>query len=176
MSLGDLMQGRGEGQGAARPGPASPRSMWSNFGEMGAGSEGDSGAGGFMKKMSDMAMGTGGIAGGAAGTASKLAKVLGIGGKILGAAGGAAGAGALGYEVGSGINDVIDEKTQGKTSEGFEGNAVERLMFKLDKLFGGEASSRFMEAQKVIVEVDSKDPAYMARPKKTDNPRDSRGL
>jgi hypothetical protein len=143
-----------------------------NFGEVGKAAGGDSGSDGFMKKMEELAMGTGGIAG-KSGGAGKLASLLGVVGKGAAVAGGAVGAGALGYALGSGVNDVIDEKTQGKTSEGFEGNAVERLIFKLDKMLGGDNAKRLME---VKVEVDSKDPAYMARPKKTDNARDPRGL
>ncbi|MGZ3696479.1 MAG: hypothetical protein ACXWP5_00170 [Bdellovibrionota bacterium] len=113
----------------------------------------------------------GGLAGGAAGM-GKLAKVMNIAKGVAGVGA----AGALGYEVGTGINNVIDEKTQGKTSEGFEGNAVERLIFKLDKLFGGENAKNIIGANKMTIEIDSKDAAYMARPKKTDNARNPTGF
>ena len=79
----------------------------------------------------------------AGGTGGLLAK----GGGVLAA--GAAGA-ALGSEV---INPLIDKYTQGSTSEGFEGNAVERLFFKLDQLLGGETSTQFKQNQEVHVKL-----------------------
>ena len=94
-------------------------------------------------------------------------------GKMVGIAKGAlgvAGAGALGYEVGSLINEGIVEKTQGKTSEGFEGNAIERLFFKLDKLFGNERAVQFEKAQQMMnvkVEVTSKSGELKASTPKT---------
>ncbi|MGZ3316860.1 MAG: hypothetical protein ACXU95_06120 [Isosphaeraceae bacterium] len=142
-----------------------------NAGEIRGEAGGSSMADKFMQREAEAA-GMGGVAG----QGGKLARALGIGGKALGGAAAVAGAGYAGYQIGTGINDVLDEKTQGRTSEGYEGSAVERLIFKLDKLFGGENAKNFMAAQKVVVEIDSKDPAYMARPKKNDNPRDSRGL
>jgi hypothetical protein len=54
-------------------------------------------------------------------------------GPILGPAV-AAGAGLLiGYAVGTAINSLLDKYTQDRTDEGFEGNAVERGLFKLSK-------------------------------------------
>lgn len=70
-------------------------------------------------------------------------------------------AGAAGYGVGSLANKGLDAYTQGKTSEGFEGNAIERLMFKLDQLIGGSASTAFNKNQKLILE--SKVPDLMIR-------------
>ena len=87
-------------------------------------------------------------------TLSMGSKMGGVGG-MLGKAGLVATAGMAGYQVGQVINEKIIEKTGGKTSEGFEGNVVERLFFKLDKLFGGETSSQFMKAQKVMLELKS---------------------
>lgn len=71
-----------------------------------------------------------------------------------------AAAGAIGYEVGSQIvNPALDKFTQGKTEEGFEGNAVERLIFKMDQLLGGSQSAAITSAnQKVKVEVQTKEP------------------
>lgn len=90
----------------------------------------------------------------------------GAGGKgiagLLGKAGlvGAAGAGgvALGSMV---LNPALDSYTQGKTSEGFEGNVVERLFFKLDRLLDGGISGvgneQFQKQQKVMVELNKRD-------------------
>lgn len=98
------------------------------------------GAGGPLSKVAEAAKGAGGIAG-------KLGKGAGV-----------LGAGMAGYEIGEQVlNPLIDSMTQGKTSEGFEGNAVERLFFKLDKLLGGETSAKFQQSQKVLVELKSKD-------------------
>lgn len=100
--------------------------------------------------------------GGVLGAAAQAA-----GGGLAGKAAGAAGvlsAGAAGYELGEQvINPLIDKFSQGKTSEGFEGNVVERLFFKLDKLLGGETSKQFSQSQKVLVELKSKDLQH-ARP------------
>lgn len=95
-----------------------------------------------------------------------------MGGGIAGAAGGmgmlgkaglVGAAGAGGYALGSAVaNPIIDKYTQGTTAEGFQGNAMERLFFKLDKLFGGEASSKIMQAQKVVVQVETQDPKLKA--------------
>lgn len=95
----------------------------------------------------------GGIAGGLGGMGSKGASVLGP--AIMVATAGMAGA-ALGDTI---QKNIIETKTQGTTSEGFQGNAVERLIFKLDKLFGGESSKKIQEANYAIrtkVEVDLK--------------------
>lgn len=98
--------------------------------------------------------GAGGIAGGAGGAGGMLGKA------------GLVGAAAVGsYAIGGAINDVIDKTTQGKTSEGFEGSAVERLIFKLDKMMGGESAQNIMKAQMakdVRVTVESKDKSLKA--------------
>ena len=83
--------------------------------------------------------------------------MAGAGGKLGGALA-VAGAGAAGFALGTAVvNPAIDKYTQGKTEEGFEGNAVERAMFKLDKLLGGSSSKEFMKNQ-VKVEVYTKEP------------------
>lgn len=89
---------------------------------------------------------------GAVGGAGKLGQALAV-----------AGAGAAGYAVGSQVvNPALDKYTQGKTDEGFEGNAAERLFFKLDKMLGGESSKQFMQNQ-VKVEVFTKEPNLKAK-------------
>lgn len=109
----------------------------------------------------------GGIGGAAAGSAGGLGSILGGKlGQVAKVGGGALGAAGLGYEAGSLINDYLISKTEGKTSEGFEGNAVEQLFFKLDKLFGGETSSNFMKAQNVLVEIKTQQPELKASVKK----------
>lgn len=101
--------------------------------------------------------------GGAAGAAGGL---LGTAGKVIGGAGALAGAGLAGYGIGGEVNKVIESNTQGKTEEGFQGNAIERLFFKLDKLLGGENSTNFMKSQQMTkdfrVVVESKDKTIKA--------------
>ena len=77
-------------------------------------------------------------------------------GSMLGKAGLVGAAGFAGYKVGGAIQEHSPTLT-GKTSEGFEGGLIERLFFKLDKVFGGEASTQFMKNQKLMVELKSKD-------------------
>ncbi len=105
----------------------------------------------------------GGIGGGAA---SAVGGVLGTAAKFLGGASAVGGAGYAGYAAGGEINKVIDEKTQGVTEEGFSGNAIERLIFKLDKLIGGEGAANIIRAQQmtkdVRVTVESKDKSLKA--------------
>jgi hypothetical protein len=99
--------------------------------------------------------------GGLMGQAGKAGGMLGTIGKGLGAAS----AGLMGYEVGSMLNEGVVSRTEGTTSEGFEGNAVERLIFKMDQLLGGDNAKQFNKAQdamakppqKVIVESRTKD-------------------
>ncbi len=94
-------------------------------------------------------------------------------GALTTAAGGALGAigkgalvglaGAAGYGAGTLLEGAIDQTTQGTTKEGFEGNAIERLIFKLDSLFNTQNYQNFMRAQamrqdvKVTVEAKGKD-------------------
>ncbi len=85
----------------------------------------------------------GGAAAGLGG-ASKL-------GGMLGKGMGVAGAGAIGYMAGEQIVNPLLDKFQGTTDEGFQGNPVERLFFKLDQLFGGAASGQF---KKNMVDVN----------------------
>lgn len=59
---------------------------------------------------------------------------------MLGKAGLVGGAAAAGVGLGIGANKLLDKHTQGTTEEGFEGNAVERFFFKLDRLMGGRLS------------------------------------
>ncbi len=97
------------------------------------------------------------IGGGAAEGLAGMAKMKGAAG-LLGKAGAIGGAGAAGYALGSEVlNPLIDTYTQGKTSEGFEGSAVERLIFKLDKLMGGQSAKAIEQGiaaqQRVKVEV-----------------------
>ena len=89
----------------------------------------------------------------------------GAAGGLMGKIGGAAAAGAAGYAVGEYlVNPALDKYTQGTTSEGFEGNAIEQLIFKMDKWFGGEASSKIIAAnQKIQVNIETKEPNLRAK-------------
>jgi hypothetical protein len=80
----------------------------------------------------------------------------GIGG-FLGKAGLVGAAGAAGYGVGTVANMGLDKFTQGKTSEGFQGNAMERLFFKLDQLIGGESAKAINAGNRVGVDVHIKE-------------------
>lgn len=103
------------------------------------------------------------IGGGVAGAVGGAGKgVLGM----LGKAGLVGVAGAAGVGLGMGANKLLDAKTQGTTLEGFQGNVVERLFFKLDQLVGGKLSgvdpsmhslSNLPTQQKVIVELNKRD-------------------
>lgn len=93
-----------------------------------------------------------GTAAGALGTATKG---IGLGTGLLGAGA----AGAAGFAAGQLIEPIVttllNEKTTGKTSEGFEGNLLERVFFKLDSLLGGETSTEFKHQQKMLIELKS---------------------
>lgn len=47
-------------------------------------------------------------------------------------------AGAIGYAVGSVVSDAVTGKTQGVTKEGFHGDSIEQLIFKVAQAFGSE--------------------------------------
>lgn len=67
---------------------------------------------------------------------------------------GAAAAGYAGYQIGDkAVNPLIDKFTQGKTADGFEGNAVERLIYSIEKLIGTEDSKNIQRANKIQVEI-----------------------
>lgn len=87
---------------------------------------------------------------GAAGSVAGAGGALGTAASVAGKVGLVGAAGAAGYAVGSYLNGVIDSKTQGTTEEGFQGSAVERLIFKIDKLFGGEDYKNFVKAQQFM--------------------------
>lgn len=93
------------------------------------------------------------IGGSVGDTAGKLA---GLGGKLATvgkAAGGVGLAASAGLAIGGEAEKLIDKYTQGRTQEGFEGSAIERLIFKLDKLVGGEASQKILKGQEVNIKL-----------------------
>lgn len=106
----------------------------------------------------------GGLLDAVKGKAGMLGKVAGMAGKGLGVAG----AGYAGYELGQaiepGATQLLNQYTTGKTSEGFEGNALERLFFKLDQIIGGDTTRGF---QQVKVSVETKTPNLRAKAEKT---------
>lgn len=70
---------------------------------------------------------------GMAGAATSLTKA----GDMLGKASLVMAAGMAGFEVGTMLNDMIDKNTQMKIGDGdFEGNAVERMFFRIAEKFG----------------------------------------
>jgi len=99
---------------------------------------------------------------GAAGAAGGLMGKLGSAAKGIGMVGAA---GAIGYGVGSlaepAVSGLLNEKTTKTTEEGFSGNALERLFFKLDQLVGGQASTGFNKNQQKII-VETKSPTLRA--------------
>lgn len=96
----------------------------------------------------------GGAMAGAAGTAMSK---LGLLGKGLGAAGAAFGGYEAGKMIEPGVTGLLNQHTAGRTSEGFEGNALERLFFKLEAVLGTGEASRFEQRQKVVVELNNRD-------------------
>lgn len=77
---------------------------------------------------------------------------------MLGKAGAVGLAGGAGYALGSKvINPLVESSTQGKTEDGFEGNAVERLIYSLEKLVGAQSAMQIQKAQRVIVELNKRD-------------------
>lgn len=82
----------------------------------------------------------------------------------LGKVGMVGGAAAAGVGLGMLANKVIEAKTQGTTDEGFQGNAVERMFFKIDKLMGGDKSKAIIGANKVTIELNEKQLKYSKQP------------
>lgn len=163
--------GDAAGSGAVAVGGATLAAILAGGGLRGIGKQLGSGLGGYAKKeayesvtgekvQNVFVVNASEIGGGVGGAA---ANGLGMLGKA-GAVGAAGGVGALiGSQV---INPLLDKFTQTKTSEGFEGNAVEALFFKLDKLLGGSASAGVMKAnQQMKVVIETKEPNLRATEK-----------
>lgn len=72
-----------------------------------------------------------------------------------------AAAAALGVAIGKGLNVVLDKYTQGKTSEGYEGNILERGLFKLSNLTGIGPGRELAEQMKRQQEFQSKSDAQI---------------
>lgn len=121
----------------------------------------------YVTNIDEISSGLGNIPGiGGGGALGKLKGLAGKAAPLLGKAGGVAAAGYLGYEAGSWLNDNVVSKTNMKTSEGFEGNIIETLFFKLDKLIGGESAQKIQDANKILLEIDSVDNGFKVRPKR----------
>lgn len=100
-----------------------------------------------------------------------LGKAKGIGAKaapFLKGAGLVGLAGAAGFGIGT-LIDKIQERFQGTTSEGFTGSPVERLIFKMDQLLGGENAAKIAAAAKIQIEFN--DDRLGIRPRAGENPR-----
>lgn len=99
-----------------------------------------------------------GALGGAGGMMGKVGGFLGKAGLVGAAAYG-------GYKIGEmiepSVTEFLDKNTTGKTSEGFEGNVIERAFFKLDRLLDGRLSGvsnqQWDKQQKVYVELNKRD-------------------
>jgi cytochrome c556 len=120
--------------------------------------------------------------GGTAGTAAAGGLLAKYGGMLKGLApmAGNAGlvglAGAAGYGIGHyAVNPLLDKFTQGKTSEGFEGNIIEQVFFKLDQLLGGEGAENIKKANKLQLEIVDNGERFTARPKAGDLPKNNIG-
>lgn len=63
--------------------------------------------------------------------------------------------GALGYFAQPGVSSVLDRSTTGTTSEGYTGNSIDRLIFKLDELLGSPTgiSDKFYENKERDIKV-----------------------
>ena len=84
------------------------------------------------------------------GTVNKLSGAS----KLLARTGLVGAAGAVGYGVGTLANMGIDKYTQNTTEDGaFQGNVVERLIYKLDSFFGGEGAKALQQAANVNLKV-----------------------
>lgn len=109
------------------------------------------------------------LAGSLTGLISKLAEPLIMAGRammtsigpMIGPALAVAASAALGYAVGKGIDFLLNNYTQGKTDEGFEGNVVERMMFKLSNMTGAGPGAQLAEQLKRQKDFDSKSDADM---------------
>lgn len=68
----------------------------------------------------------------------------------------AAGVGVMiGKAIEPAVTSFLNKNTTAKTSEGFEGNILERAFFKLDKMVGGDASKNFMKHQGIIDKLNA---------------------
>lgn len=111
-----------------------------------------SGGGGGVKSAKDIlggaksfipALGAFGLAAGAVGAAGATYALAGYGaGKFL-------------------VNPALDKLTQGENESGFQGNAVERLLDKLDQWTGGSLSGN--QPPEVTVKIETKEPNLMPR-------------
>lgn len=81
--------------------------------------------------------------------------LLGKAASAMKAVGAVGAAGGIGYEIGSDINEHLIEKTQGTTSEGFQGNIVEQMFFKIDKLLDKMGAGT--GTTKTVIELNKRD-------------------
>lgn len=132
-----------------------------NAGEIGGGNLGGilPGGKGKLGKIGGMLGKTGTAIGGA------LAK----GASLLGPAAAVGGSLAAGYGVGTLLNDKYIKNSEYKSADGFEGNFVEQMIHGVAKLLGSESARKLDEANKIVVEIDSKDERFVAKPRRKDN-------
>lgn len=106
------------------------------------------------------------------GVLSKLGGLALGAGKVAGGVGLAAGAG---YAVGTGI-DHLQNKVQWKSDNGFEGNTAEQIIHGISTLIGTESSKKINQANKIFLEIDSKDNGFKVKPTRKDNAVDIKGV
>ncbi len=117
----------------------------------------------YVTNAAEIGSGLGGVlsGAGAAGGAGKLAKV----GKFAGAAAGVGVAAYAGMEIGKAIEPAttkwLNENTTKTNEKGFEGNLIERGLFRLDRAVGGRISGvspeQWDRQQKIIVELNKRE-------------------
>ncbi len=120
-------------------------------------------------------MGAAGNLLGGGGLKGKAGTILGNAGNLLKraapmalrGAGAVAGVGAAaygGYQLGDKVINPALDKGQITTDEGFKGNAIEALLFKIDKLFNTERYQQFQKSQEVFVRLTSPELKETTRP------------
>lgn len=91
-----------------------------------------------------------------------------VGGATAGALGGTAAlGGGLGYAAGHLFNKY-GPTFNGTTSDGFEGGAIERLIYNIEKLVGTEAAKNIQAANKIQLEVIDNGSRFTVRPTMSD--------
>jgi hypothetical protein len=71
---------------------------------------------------------------------SGIAGAAAAGSSLLGKAGAVGGGAFLGYSIGTILSDAIAENTQGETKEGFKGDVLDRVLWRIDQALGGGIS------------------------------------
>ena len=93
-----------------------------------------------------------------------------VGSAGLAATGGAVVAGGVaGYGLGTLLNDKFIKDNEFKTKDGFEGNIAEQAIHGIAKLFGSDSAKKLDEANRIFLEIDSKDNGFKVKPTRQQN-------